>query len=306
MSTDAQINANRQNAQKSTGPVTPEGKAIVSQNALKHGLFAVQDVVPTENQAEFDSMREQMLADLAPVGAMETLLAQRAFSLAWRLQRAATMQAQVTQDMVESHISTKQWRLGRRQPKDTWEIPDYLALGRIAKEDWCSSKLIERLFEYERRIEKSLYKTIAQLQAMKAARLTAQADAAEMQHPAQAEEKTNSEKQSQISEAAGNPKHETRNLKRQEQNFAEQSQSDETESTEGSPDRFAKWPDTYGIDPKELTAFLKKTYGDRYPEMVKAILNRHNGSPAKAQATSGSQAESEGSEKNLPLSLLKS
>ncbi len=305
MSTEAQINANRENAQKSTGPVTAEGKAVVSQNALKHGLFAVQDVVPTENQAEFDSMREQMLADLAPAGAMETLLAQRAFSLAWRLQRAATMQAQVTQDMVESHISTKQWRLGRRQPKDTWEIPEYLALGRIAKEDWCSSKLIERLFEYERRIEKSLFKTIAELRAMKAARLTAQADAAEMQHPAQAEEKTNSEKQSQIQAAAGNPKHETRNLKCQEQNFAEQSQSGETESTEGSPDRFAKWPDTYGIDPKELKAFVKKTYGHTHPQMVQALLKHWNSSPGKAQGTLSPQTPGSSKNKDLPLSLLR-
>ena len=83
---------NRQNAQKSTGPVTAEGKAAVSQNALKHGLFAVQDVVPTENQAQFDSMRDQMLAQLAPGGAVESMLAHRAISLSWRLKRAETMQ----------------------------------------------------------------------------------------------------------------------------------------------------------------------------------------------------------------------
>jgi len=39
MTTQKQIKANRQNAQKSTGPKTDEGKAAVSQNAVKHGIF---------------------------------------------------------------------------------------------------------------------------------------------------------------------------------------------------------------------------------------------------------------------------
>ena len=45
MSTEAQIQANRRNCQKSTGPRTPKGKAIVSRNALKHGLLARHNVI---------------------------------------------------------------------------------------------------------------------------------------------------------------------------------------------------------------------------------------------------------------------
>jgi hypothetical protein len=40
MATDAQVAANRLNAQESTGPRTTEGKAVVAQNAVKHGLLA--------------------------------------------------------------------------------------------------------------------------------------------------------------------------------------------------------------------------------------------------------------------------
>ena len=54
MATDAQIQANRENAKKSTGPRTPEGKARVSKNALKHGLLAQDSVIPGEDPAEFD------------------------------------------------------------------------------------------------------------------------------------------------------------------------------------------------------------------------------------------------------------
>jgi len=52
MSTKTQINANRQNAQKSTGPQTDEGKAVVSQNAVRHGLFT-DPVIKGENQADY-------------------------------------------------------------------------------------------------------------------------------------------------------------------------------------------------------------------------------------------------------------
>ena len=52
MATEAQILANRRNAQKSTGPRTREGKAAVSQNAIKHGLLARQAVISSESQAE--------------------------------------------------------------------------------------------------------------------------------------------------------------------------------------------------------------------------------------------------------------
>ena len=55
MSTKAQINANQQNAQKSTGPRTAHGKAVVSQNAVKHGLFAAEAVINGKNQADYEA-----------------------------------------------------------------------------------------------------------------------------------------------------------------------------------------------------------------------------------------------------------
>jgi len=45
MSTPAQIIANRRNAQKSTGPQSPKGKAVISRNAVKQGLTASQSII---------------------------------------------------------------------------------------------------------------------------------------------------------------------------------------------------------------------------------------------------------------------
>ncbi|MEJ2702101.1 MAG: hypothetical protein P8Z79_06625, partial [Sedimentisphaerales bacterium] len=60
MATEAQIKANRLNACKSTGPRTAEGKATVAKNATKHGLFTQDNVVISENQAQFDALRDEL------------------------------------------------------------------------------------------------------------------------------------------------------------------------------------------------------------------------------------------------------
>ena len=68
MATQAQINANKENSQKSTGPRTAKGKKAVSQNAVKHGFFTREAVIRDEDQADFDRYSEAMLAEMAPVG----------------------------------------------------------------------------------------------------------------------------------------------------------------------------------------------------------------------------------------------
>ncbi len=66
MTTEAQISANRSNAHKSTGPRTPEGKAVVAQNAIKHGLLAQDVIIKGEDPGQFELYRDGMLAELAP------------------------------------------------------------------------------------------------------------------------------------------------------------------------------------------------------------------------------------------------
>ncbi len=81
MSTEAQILANRRNALKSTGPRTSEGKAVASQNSIRHGLSAAQDVISSESQAEFDLHHAQIIDELAPASPVESILAERIVTL---------------------------------------------------------------------------------------------------------------------------------------------------------------------------------------------------------------------------------
>jgi len=175
MSTQPQILANRLNAQKSTGPTTPQGKAVVSQNALKHGLSARHDVITTESQADFDLHRDALLAELDPLTPMESILADRIVSLSWRLKRADLIQNQ-TIDALNEETTTNPLAklaksfglkgLGFPQDETSDSRPD-LTLGRIALKDFSNERVLDRLLMYERRIEHSLYKTILELQRLR-------------------------------------------------------------------------------------------------------------------------------------------
>src|SRR5512141_884939 len=87
MTTQSRIEANRRNAQHSTGPRTPEGKARVAHNAIKHGILGDQAVLPTENREQFEEFRDALVGDLCPLGAMEQVLAERIVAATWRLRR---------------------------------------------------------------------------------------------------------------------------------------------------------------------------------------------------------------------------
>jgi len=175
MTTEARILANRLNAQKSTGPQTPQGKAVVSQNALKHGLSARHDVITTESQGDFDLHRDALLAELDPIGPMESILADRIVSLSWRLKRADLIQNQTFDALNEKNTNNPLANLAKSfglkgfaapQPDPSDSTPD-LTLGRIALKDFSNARVLDRLLMYERRIEHSLYKTILELQRLR-------------------------------------------------------------------------------------------------------------------------------------------
>jgi hypothetical protein len=93
MATAAQIEANRKNAKRSTGPKTAEGKAKSRLNALSHGLLSRDIVLADENLEDFNALAAELRNDLRPHGVLEELLCERIVLITWRLQRAIRVEA---------------------------------------------------------------------------------------------------------------------------------------------------------------------------------------------------------------------
>ncbi|HPC94020.1 MAG TPA: hypothetical protein PLU87_03695 [Sedimentisphaerales bacterium] len=169
MATEAQVRANRLNAQKSTGPWTEAGKAVVSQNAVTHGLLARKTVISGEDPGQFETYRAQLLAELHPRGVLETVLAERIVGLAWRLRRADHLQAEVFDTLLARENTPYAQRCLAHLYFGSQDGPDPRdsALGRIVISDFRCAKVLERLGLYERRIEQGLYRTLDELEKVR-------------------------------------------------------------------------------------------------------------------------------------------
>ena len=110
MSTESQRKANRQNAKKSTGPRTEEGKARSSQNGLKHGLLARDAVMADEDPAEYDRQFQQLEENIFPKNAIEFALVRQIADAEWRIRRIARIEAGlVSHQHAYTNGDTRKW-----------------------------------------------------------------------------------------------------------------------------------------------------------------------------------------------------
>ena len=70
-----------------TGPRSEKAKAAIATNALSHGLRSTLTILPTESPEAYQALSEQLYADLAPVGVLETALVDRILGHLWRAKR---------------------------------------------------------------------------------------------------------------------------------------------------------------------------------------------------------------------------
>ena len=93
MATPAQINANRANAQKSTGPRSAEGKSASRFNALKHGIDAASIVIPGEDPADYDALAADYHRDCHPQSPSETFHVDTMLRADWQKRRLQRVEA---------------------------------------------------------------------------------------------------------------------------------------------------------------------------------------------------------------------
>jgi hypothetical protein len=143
MTTEAQRMARAANGAKSRGPVTPEGKAVSRLNAMKHGIYSELALIEGEDEADLVSFGRRLRANLAPMGELELMLADKLVSTAWRLRRLVGIEG----------------ALYDRKESPAHAFTDYAAPERMLA-----------LARYEAQLERALYKALHELQRLQAAR----------------------------------------------------------------------------------------------------------------------------------------
>jgi hypothetical protein len=111
MSTQAQIDANRANSQKSTGPVTPEGREASSHNRGTHFLSMDSKfcVLKSESQQAYDQLVRYMCAQFQPQDHQEMFLVERMAEYEWLRRRAVALQDDILAD--KTYMRTAQFAL---------------------------------------------------------------------------------------------------------------------------------------------------------------------------------------------------
>ena len=149
-----------------TGPKMPWGKAKSSRNALKHGLCAQAAIIPGEDPAELEALREELLADEKPQTAMERMLIDCIVMAGWRLRRASRY---------EGHLLTAKLASVRRQrANDTkWRrIEDPQAEAELdlprAVDKCLESGAHRQMVRYENAMTRELFRAMNELRTQRA------------------------------------------------------------------------------------------------------------------------------------------
>ncbi len=149
MSTQRQIEANRRNAQKSTGPTSVTGKAASSMNALKTGIHAKSLVLPTENAAELDELVEDSYRSFHPTTPEARSLVDEFIYCEWSLRRLRAAE-------------TESWQ---HQDHTSFSGPQKFPLGYSASVHSNSFTRLQYRMDATRRARERALQSLKQLQA---------------------------------------------------------------------------------------------------------------------------------------------
>jgi hypothetical protein len=147
---------------KSTGPRTPEGKAISAMNAMRHGLTGRVVVLPSEDMNVYRAFCKELMTELAPETPLERQYAQTFCDTQWRLNRARSYE--------DSMLA-----LGHFEHADSLgaQDPQTLAALTAAKVFRDISKAFVNLSLYEQRLGRQQKEALRQLEELQAKRRAA-------------------------------------------------------------------------------------------------------------------------------------
>jgi hypothetical protein len=191
--TEAQIDANRENAKKSTGPRTTEGKAASSRGTLwvrlLHGLRANKHILLDEDPEDFLLLLKDLSDRFRPVGDGEEMLIKRIAADQWRLDRAFPMEAGIYRERLDAVAAMDHSRKRelvnhkRNHALNPEFVPPPPAppdqgdrLTRAFNIDCDRPNSLAKLARYESGIERSLDRCLRQLKTYQAARTASTPD----------------------------------------------------------------------------------------------------------------------------------
>jgi len=149
----ARLEANRANAQLSTGPTSPNGKRSSSLNATRHGLTGRVVVLPCEDMKVYEAFSQELLASLDPKTPLERELAKTVVDQQWRLNRIRSLEDGML-------------ALGDAAAETRADHPAVDSALSAAQAFLQNSKAFVNLTIYEQRIHRILEKALAQLKQL--------------------------------------------------------------------------------------------------------------------------------------------
>jgi hypothetical protein len=126
MTSFRQIEANRRNAQSSTGPKTEAGKLRSRGNAVRHGLTAETVIGALEDAKDYEAFEAAIIGDYDAQSAVERELVLRLASLLWRLRRASAMESGLFEIQADQ---LRDYRQARKTHSDSGDIIRAMFLG---------------------------------------------------------------------------------------------------------------------------------------------------------------------------------
>ena len=174
MTSQNRIDANRRNALKSTGPRSASGKFKARYNALWHGAFAADLLLPGEDPRAFASLRRKLRNFYRPANEEQEFIVNRIVLCAWRLQRLAATETRILVSEARSVARDSQFirsTIAATLHRDESDSDDSSTRDPIAvawMRDSTSGNLLVKLSRQQHALERSLYRSIDQLERRRA------------------------------------------------------------------------------------------------------------------------------------------